>query len=299
MLAAASRAADTREAALVVGPSGSGVSLLARSIHEASAQADGPFEVIDGASLDADHAFDAVFGNLVSRRRGALSRAEGGTVCFDRFEELPREVQAGLVSLLDTHTYLPRGADASRELRTRLVFTTSADLETEADAGRIRRSLRQRLLGVRIRVPALSDRRADIPVLLDALGRRVAAPMGLPWPGLAPASHQALVTHPWAGEVRGLEAAVRRALVRTGGTAPLTCRDLCDEEARHAQEPMWFDPGAPLLTWRDARNRFAAAYLEHALDVHDGNVTAMARALGLSRSRAFALLGELDVRRPD
>src|SRR3984893_18305978 len=166
------RAAKANSRILIVGPSGGGEELVARTLHAASTRADGPFVVINAAAITPERMELELLGIEQSngeqpRKAGALEEAHGGTLFIDEIGDMPRETQNKILRVLVDQTFQRAGGTAKVHVDVRIVSSTARNLEEETAAGRFREDLYHRLSVVPIRVPPLSERREDIPELID------------------------------------------------------------------------------------------------------------------------------------
>src|SRR5690606_4667307 len=167
------RVAPTNSRILIVGPSGAGKELTARTIHQNSARAGGPFIVINAAAITPERMETELFGVDATnggegRKPGALEEAHGGTLFIDDVADLPRETQNKILRVLVEETFQRVGGSTKVAVDVRIVSSTTRNLEAEIAAGRFRQDLSHRLSVVPIRVPPLSERREDIPALVES-----------------------------------------------------------------------------------------------------------------------------------
>src|ERR1700752_595259 len=179
------RAAKANSRILIVGPSGAGKELAARTLHTASSRADGPFIVINAAAITPERMEIGLFGIEQSngeqpRRTGALEEAHGGTRFIDEIGDMPRETQNKILRVLVDQTFQRQGGTTKVNVDVRIVSSTARNLEEEIVAGRFREDLYHRLSVVPIFVPPLSERRDDIPELIDYFMDQISAATGLP-----------------------------------------------------------------------------------------------------------------------
>jgi transcriptional regulator with GAF, ATPase, and Fis domain len=207
------RISPHNESVLIRGETGTGKELVARAIHEASSRADGPFIVVDCAALSESLLEAELFGHArgaftgaVSARAGALEAAEGGTVFLDEIGELPISMQPKLLRALESKTIRRIGETQHRTIDVRFISATHRDLLTMLNANEFREDLYFRLSVLPVVVPALRERREDIPLLAVHFLRR-AGGTGDP---LAPNVLRALSDRPWRGNVRELRNFVER-----------------------------------------------------------------------------------------
>lgn len=233
-IALARRAATTPLSVLIEGESGTGKELFARLIHEASDRSSGPMVRVNCAALPAGLLESELFGHVRGAftgahqdRVGRFELADGGTILLDEIGEIPGEVQAKLLRVLQEGEFEPLGESRSRSVDVRIIAATNRDLEQEVQAGRFREDLYYRLKGVSLRVPPLRDRTDDIPLIAAHFVARIAEGLGEP-KELSSDVVRALERHPWKGNVRELENVISRAVyLSTGQTVQL--EDLPEE----------------------------------------------------------------------
>src|ERR1700704_436713 len=166
------KVAPTNSRILIVGPSGAGKELTARTIHTASGRADGPFIVINAAAITPERMESKLFGveaanGTNDRKVGALEEAHHGTLFIDEIGDMPRETQNKILRVLVDQTFQRVGGSTKVEVDVRIVSSTTRNLESEIAAGKFREDLYRRLSVVPIRVPPLAERREDISGLVD------------------------------------------------------------------------------------------------------------------------------------
>src|SRR2546426_766805 len=179
------RAAKANSRILIVGPSGSGKELAARTLHNASGRAEGPFVVINAAAITPERMEVELFGIEQSngeqqRKAGALEEAHGGTLFIDEIGDMPRETQNKILRVLVDQTFQRSGGTTKVHVDVRIISSTARNLEEEIAEGRFREDLYHRLSVVPIRVPPLSERREDIPELIDYFMDQISVASGLP-----------------------------------------------------------------------------------------------------------------------
>jgi NtrC-family two-component system response regulator AlgB len=223
-LATAERAAAWDVTILLTGESGTGKTVLGRQIHAWSPRRESPFVTIACTTL-AEHLLESeLFGHVKGAFTGALKdkpgrveAAAGGTLFLDEVGELPLELQAKLLRFLEDHRFERVGGTSTLTVDARVVAATNRDLDAEVAAGRFRSDLFFRLNVVGVRLPALRERRADLPALIDHVLSVVAARHQLPTPRISAPARTLLEEYEWPGNVRELVNALERAVVLAAG----------------------------------------------------------------------------------
>jgi DNA-binding NtrC family response regulator len=234
VLATARQVAESDVTVLLTGESGTGKNVLAAAMHRWSARRNGPFVTIACTTL-AEHLLESeLFGHVRGAFTGAwkdkpgrLSAAQGGTVFLDEVGELSADLQAKLLRFIEEHRFEPVGGTETMAVDVRIIAATNRDLETEAAAGRFRPDLFFRLNVIGIRLPALRDRRQDLPALSDHILRELAARHRRAPLRLADGVLPALTAYDWPGNIRELVNALERAVVLARGET-IDAEDLPD-----------------------------------------------------------------------
>jgi len=284
---------------LIEGEPGSGKSLVAQTVHRLGRRAGRPFVRVDAAGLGEEF-FDSemfgyrpgVFPEAPEVREGLAGVADGGTLYFDGIDQLPLDSQAKLARFLDSRLVQPLGAAHPRPVDLRILASSRIDLKALLRTGRFRSDLYFRLRGFLLRVPSLRERREDLPLLVEHLLSRYVHRYGKPIAGVSPAALEALLAHPFAGNLRELESEIERAVVRTapGGTIQPEALPLATMEAGSA--------GAAEVPLRQYRRDQERAMVVEALEATRWNVSAASRRLGLSRVGLSKKIKALGLRRP-
>ena len=218
------KVAPTNSRILIVGPSGSGKELTARTIHALSTRAEAPFVVINAAAITPERMEIELFGIEQSngdqaRKVGALEEAHGGTLFIDEIADMPRETQNKILRVLVDQTFQRFGGTGKVEVNVRIITSTARNLEEEIAAGRFREDLFHRLSVVPIRVPPLAERREDVPELVEHFMDQISQATGLPKRRIGTDAMAVLQTHDWPGNVRQLRNNVERLMILAGGDA--------------------------------------------------------------------------------
>jgi DNA-binding NtrC family response regulator len=222
VLRVASRLKDTRTAVLISGESGTGKELIARAIHFRGAFANRPFVAVDCGSLVPTLIESELFGyekgaftGALKSKQGLFQSADTGSVFLDEIGELPLELQAKLLRVLQEKEVRPVGSNQRVKVDVRIIAATNRDLEAAYKNGTFRKDLYFRLNVVTVHVPALRERRSDIPMLVNWFCERYAPGADL---RVSSAAMKALMNYDWPGNVRELENCVERAVALGNGT---------------------------------------------------------------------------------
>lgn len=216
------KVAPTNSRIMIIGTSGSGKELCARTIHNMSSRASGPFVVINAAAITPELMEVELFGveqsnGSQSRKPGALEEAHGGTLFIDEIADMPRETQNKILRVLVDQTFHRVGGNSKVAVDVRIISSTARNLEAEIAAGNFREDLYHRLSVVPIRVPPLAERREDIPLLVDYFMDQISAATGLPKRTIGDDAMAVLQSHDWPGNVRQLRNNVERLMILAGG----------------------------------------------------------------------------------
>jgi DNA-binding NtrC family response regulator len=214
------RLAATDTTVLIVGESGTGKELVARALHEASTRAARPFVAVDCGALEGNLLGSELFGHTrgaftgaSEARHGLLEEAHRGTLLLDEIANLPLDLQARLLRVLQERRVRPLGGNQEREIDVRVVAATNRDLARSVGEGRFRQDLYYRLAVVTLEVPPLRDRPGDIPLLVRHFAQKVGVRVGRPEITVAPDVLSEFERYPWPGNVRELSNAVERAVI--------------------------------------------------------------------------------------
>ena len=303
---AVERVAPTGSRVMVAGPAGSGKEVVARMIHARSRRATGPFVVLNCATLNPGRFEEELFGveagtDPIShpRRAGVLERAHGGTLLLDEISDMPMETQGKIVRVLQDQSFERLGGSARVKVDVRVVSTTNKDLQTEITSGRFREDLFYRLAVVPLRVPALKERREDVPALAQHFLARSAETSGMPARELSTDSLAALQAYDWPGNVRQLRNLMDWLLIMAPGTPADAIRAdmLPPEIGSGAPALLTIDPTADImgLPLREARDLFETQYLQAQLLRFGGNISRTAQFVGMERSALHRKLKQLGV----
>ncbi len=297
------RAAKANSRILIVGPPGSGKELAARTLHNASSRADGPFVVINAAAITPERMEIELFGVEPNgdhpRKTGALEEAHGGTLFIDEIGDMPRETQNKILRVLVDQTFQRQGGTAKVNVDVRIISSTARNLEEEIAAGRFREDLYHRLSVVPIFVPPLSERREDIPELIDYFMDQISVATGLPKRQIGQDAMAVLQSHVWPGNVRQLRNNVERVMIlAAGGPEVIITADMLPQDVGSMVPAMPTSSngehimGLPL---REAREVFERDYLMAQISRFSGNISRTAEFVGMERSALHRKLKALGV----
>jgi transcriptional regulator with PAS, ATPase and Fis domain len=274
VFASIDKLAPTDLTVLVLGETGTGKELVARSLHRRSRRAGGPFVALNCAALPATLLESELFGfekgsftGAVAARPGHIESAHGGTLFLDEVAELPLGAQAKFLRVLQDHRVQRLGATRDRLVDIRVVAATHQDLAAMVDAGGFRRDLFHRLNEVQVVLPPLRERDADVERIAAAVLVRLGTDAERTWT-LDPEARAALRAHDWPGNVRELENALRRAVSRAAG-GTITARDLQFESAVRPR------------TLAEVRDLATEAAVRASLRRHRGDASAAATELAI------------------
>jgi two-component system nitrogen regulation response regulator NtrX len=288
------KAAPTKSRVMISGAPGSGKEVVARLLHRRSRRADASFVVLNCAMLRPDHLEIELFGAAAGaggadspRKIGVFEEAHGGTLFLDEVADMPLETQGKIVRGLQEQTF-ERVGGSRIEVDVRVMASTNRDLSAEVSAGRFREDLYYRLAVVPIRVPALRERREDIPMLARHFMRRAADAARLLPREIGDDAMAALQSYDWPGNARQLRNVIDWLLIMAPGDAREAVRAemLPAEIGSDAPAVVRWDKGGEIMSLplRDAREVFEREYLIAQVTRFGGNISRTAAFIGMERS---------------
>ena len=277
-------AAETAVTVLVRGESGTGKELVAKAIHNLSVRKNAPFMAINCAALSSNLLESELFGHVrgaftgaIKDHSGLFQRAHGGTLFLDEVAELPLELQAKLLRVIQERNYIPVGGDRSISVDVRIIAATHRSLREEVKNGRFREDLMYRLRVVPIFLPPLRERREDISLLLWHFINLHNAADFRKIDKIEPFAMRTLLDYPWLGNIRELQNVVEYAFAVGRGTT-LRLSELPPEFREPQAKHIIHKPHSSLSTDQEEFT------IRQALTQHNNMITAAAQSLGMSRA---------------
>ncbi len=284
---------------LISGPPGSGKETVARLIHAASSRSKNEFVPVSAAGMTPESMDVELFGqegeNGRTAKVGVFERAHSGTLYLDQVADMPRETQGRILRVLVDQSFRRVGGDSDVHVDVRVVSSTSRDLREEIAAGRFREDLFHRLNVVPVNVPGLSERREDIPELVEYFIERICEATGMPRRQLADDALATLQVRAWPGNLRQLRNNVERMLILASGAAgdPITANMLPAEAMVTDQATSLGAERMIALPLREAREVFEREYLNAQMLRFSGNISRTAAFIGMERSALHRKLKSL------
>jgi DNA-binding NtrC family response regulator len=297
-------AARSNAAVLILGERGTGKELVAAAIHAGSARAAGPLEKLNCAAVPDGLIESELFGHeagsftgATKKRRGKFERAHHGTLFLDEVGDMPPQMQAKLLRVLQEGEVERVGASSTVSVDVRVVAATNKSLEAEIEAGRFRADLFDRLNVVPLRVPALAERIEDVPMLAEHFLGLACEMHERPGKEISEGAMRLLKAYPYPGNVRELRNLVERLVIltRDESVSETEARALLPIDPRGGSGG-YFSPETPLREMVEAAER---DFITRALEFRQGHVTKTAADLGLERSHLYKKMRALGIRKPE
>ena len=297
LLQLAQRAAGSNSTILLLGESGTGKEVVARTVHQWSPRASHPFVVVNCVAIPEQLLESELFGHEKGAftgahqlKKGKFEVADRGTIFLDEIGEIPPSIQAKLLRVLQDHEFERVGSTRSVKADIRVVAATNSDLEKAVKEGRFREDLYYRLNVVCLHLPALRERKEDIPVLVNHFIGKYAAELKKPPKRLSPEALDRLSSYHWPGNVRELENVIERAMVLSGSDQ-IGQRDLPVQIASAPPRESFRGNG-----FHEAVREFKRWIIYDALKQSQSNQTKAAEVLGLQRTYLAKLLRLLEIK---
>ncbi len=282
--------AGTSEPVLITGESGVGKELFARAIHQVHSP-EGPLVAVNVAGLDDDHFSDTLFGHTRGAftsaekdRPGMIEKAAGGTLFLDEIGDLNPSSQIKLLRLLQEREYFPLGSDTPRNANCSIIFATNHDLDLSQQQGTFRKDLFYRLQAHHLEIPALRERKEDLPLLLEVFFEEAAKSFDKNQPAVPRELPGLLSSYHFPGNVRELRALVFNAIGQH--KSHKLSLEIFKRSIGHDRNEMPKSSGMQRLTFPDklpTLEEIGVQAVEEAMRRADGNITAAANLLGITR----------------
>lgn len=304
--AAVARVAPTNSRVFISGPAGSGKEVIARQIHKQSRRSDGPFIVVNCATMIPDHVEETLFGTefpgtnqIPEVRPGMFEMAHNGTLFLDEVSDMPMETQGRIIRVLQEQSFQRVGGTSEMNVDVRVIASTTRDILGEISSARFREDLYYRLNVVPLEIPALKDHAEDIGPLAHYFMERAAIATGQPQRTIGDDAITALQAHDWPGNVRELKNIIERLLIMAPGNS--------EEAIGLSMLPPEIISDAPVpradmgnqeimgLSLRDAREIFEREYLAAQVMRFGGNISKTADFVGMERSALHRKIKSLGI----
>lgn len=298
------KVAPTNSRVLIIGPTGAGKEVVARLIHQGSERAEGPFLIINAASIQPDNMERELFGveqNGKVVKTGLFERAHGGTLLLDKVDEMPMPTQAKILRVLTEQIFLRVGGTKEVEVDVRVISTTGRALQEAIKTNEFREDLFHRLNVVSLEVLPLSMHREDIPALIEKFLAAASAATGYPVKKIGDDALASLQAYEWPGNIRELKNLIERLLILSHGsseteknviTAGIIPAEIQGKTLGTSQSEA--DLNLMFNSLKEARQVFEREYIRFHLSRFSGNVSRTAQFIGMERSalhRKLKLLG--------
>lgn len=296
------KVAPTNSRVLISGPAGSGKEVVARLLHDRSARIAGAFVVVNSAAIAPENMEQELFGveqNGKVVKTGLFEQAHGGTLLLDEVSDMPKATQAKILRVLTDQTFQRVGGNKMVQVDVRVISATSQDLVKAIQAGTFREDLYHRLNVVPLKVPALGDRREDIPALVTQFLEILSESSGHPRLEVDADAMAALQGHDWPGNVRQLRNVIERVLILAHGEegAEINLERLPSEFASKTIEFAGTNGKGVVMSvpLRQAREAFEREYLKVQITRFSGNISRTAIFIGMERSALHRKLKSLGI----
>jgi two-component system nitrogen regulation response regulator NtrX len=297
------RVAPTNVRVLITGESGTGKELVARAIHDGSAQKNGPFIKVNCAAIPEELIEAELFGSekgaftgAVARTNGKFLLADNGTLFLDEVADMSFKAQAKVLRVLQEGEFERVGGHVTVKVNVRIISATNKNLEQEVEAGRFRRDVWYRLNVAPIHMPALRERREDIPLLVEHFISRYCSANGFRTKKLDPRALVQMQKMEWLGNIRELQNLCER-LVIFSGEAHITEKDL--PLSAHAAGPIAVPVSSEFMTLKELKEKTEKEYILRLLQQTEWNITKAAALLGIERSNLHKKLTAYALERQD
>jgi two-component system response regulator PilR (NtrC family) len=297
------QAAPSRSTILITGESGTGKELVARAIHSNSARSDKTFVTVNSGNLPPDLLESTLFGHVkgaftgaVYPKKGLFDLADKGSIFFDEIGNIPLETQAKLLRVMQEREFMRLGGMETIKVDVRIIAATHVDLKREMEDGNFREDLFYRLHVIAIHLPALRERKEDIPLLVQHFLEKYGQENARPNLEVAPEALDLLMDYDWPGNVRELENVIERAVVLSAGTR--IGADLIPENVRRSpsfQTPQIVMP-AEGVSLKEVTAAYERQWIESALEAAGGVQKRAAELLHIKPTTLNEMIKRYDIR---
>ena len=297
------KVAKSQGSVLITGESGTGKTFVARKIHELSDRREGPFVAVNCGAIPEGLMESEFFGHVKGAftgadriKKGFFRQADRGTLFLDEVAELPLALQVKLLHVLEEGFIRPVGGEQEIEVDVRLIAATNRDIEAQVEAGEFREDLYYRINVIHMQMPALRERREDLPDMVRFFIRQESARLGLErMPSIDPAAEDLLLNYDWPGNLREMQNMITRALIMSDGNE-ITLADLPPSITRSVL-PQLSNAGSLTdvqegLSLRELVHRYEIKVIEDAIRQNEGDRQAAAKQLGIGLSTLYRKMGE-------
>jgi len=292
-------AAPTQGRILIYGENGTGKELVAHLLHLHSPRRDHPFIAMNCAAIPEELIESELFGHVKGSftgasedKEGKFVQADGGTLFLDEVGDMSFKTQAKVLRVLEDQRFTPVGGNEATQVDVRVIASTNKDLEKEIELGNFREDLYYRLNVIPFQVPALRERKEDIPQLISHFLNDFASRYGRKPPSLSRRAQDVLVSYPWPGNVRELRNIMERIVIMCPRPR-IDLYDLPESILRRSRLVVSGKEGGSGLL--EARDRFERDYILQKLSEYKGNVTQTAQALNVERSNLYRKMRSLGI----
>ena len=291
------KVAQTNSRIMLIGPSGAGKETVAKAIHDASHRANGPFVVLNAATITPDNMEVELFG-VEGGKTGALEEAHRGTLLLEEVSEMPRETQSKILRVLVEQKFERVKGNRKVKVDVRILSSTGVDIQSLIAAGEFREDLFHRLAVVPIKVPSLAERREDIPLLVDTFMRNIEAQTGVKRAKIGDEALAVLQSHDWPGNLRQLRNNIERLMILVDGDGGDEVKsDMLPTEVSDMlpKAPGQQDGHIMAKPLREAREVFEREYLVAQIGRFGGNISRTASFVGMERSALHRKMKSLGI----
>lgn len=297
------RVAPTEARVLVTGSNGTGKELVAKWIHEKSKRSEYPFVEVNCAAIPSELIESELFGHekgsftgAYRNRTGKFEQANGGTLFLDEIGDMSLSAQAKVLRALQENKIIRIGSDKMIQVDVRIIAATNKDLVAEIENGNFREDLYHRLSVILIHVPALKDRKTDVPALVDYFLKLITEEQGMPMPIITPKALDELQKLEWGGNIRQLRNVVERLVIMCG--AKITEQDILDFAAPPRRPSANNSPTAMYESYdkfQEFKDHIEKEFIQFHLEKNNWNISKTAEVLDIQRSHLYNKMREYGI----